>query len=827
MLKVVASWLFVLFSFSILAQTKTQVTGKVTEATTGTPIPFANVIFSGFTEGAITDFDGKFVAETGQPVDSIEVRYVGFKPRKKSLKRGVAQVIDFQLEDDVQSLAEIVVYAGENPAFPILRNVIRQKSKNDKRSLEAYDYEAYTKIEFDIDNLSEQVRKRKAVSEVTDLIDSIDHLVGEDGKPILPVLVSEAISRLYYRNDPVLRHERMYKTNVSGLGISDGTLTSQVIGATFQEYNFYRNWLNIVNKEFVSPIADGWIIYYDYDLIDSLYLDGDYCYKIDFYPKREQDLAFKGSMWITKEHFAIKQIDAHVPNTANLNYIEKIKIQQELFPTVAGPWLPAKTRVVVDVAEVTKNTAGFLAKFYISVADVVVNDPKPLEFYQNPVSMEETVRNFDENYWEEHRHEPLTESEMIMYQMIDTLKQVPLIKRTSDAAIFASTGFYKVGKIDLGPYPVVFGNNNIEGIRLGIGGRTNYSFSKKGTIGGYLAYGFLDNRFKGQLYGERILNRTKWSTIRYEYQREIDQVWLLTENISQSSLFYSLSRFGNLVDPFIFHKHRITYQKLLHTGLNQTIELKHQTYSPQYPFSFNNSEGQALTDFQVSEISFTTRYAKDEVFVINDNIRMSLGTIRWPAFNFQYTLGFANFIGSDLNYHRLKFNIQKRQKMGLFGVAFFDIGTGAIFGTLPYPLLNNPIGNETNIYASFAYNTMNFFEFSTDRYAYLRYRHSFEGLFLNSIPLIKKLKWRFVGNANVFYGQLDEKNINMVNFPLDQSGNPIIPFVKMTNKPFIELGYGVENIFKILRVDAFHRLTYLNQPNISKFELKFSLQFKL
>ncbi|MEM6380075.1 MAG: DUF5686 family protein, partial [Bacteroidota bacterium] len=370
MYKYLLTLLLTIASFAALAQ-QTIVTGKVTEAGTGAPVPFANVVFTGTTDGAIADFDGNFLAKTNQQVDSIEVRYVGYITKTKPLIKGESQSINFQLEEDVLTLQEVVVTPGENPAWTVMRNVVKNKKSNDKRKLEAYEYESYTRTEFDIDNISKKFAKRKFMREAASVLDSIERIAGEDGKPILPVFISEAISRVYYKRNPAAKHEHMIKTRVSGVGITDGSLTSQLIGSSFQEYNFYQNWLNITSKEFISPIADGWKLVYEYELIDSLFIGDDYCYKLEFNPKQEKDLAFYGTMWITKEDYALKQIDATIDGSANVNFIEKIKIQQELAKTDVGAWLPAKNRVIIDIKPVSESTAGFIAKFYVSNKDFV------------------------------------------------------------------------------------------------------------------------------------------------------------------------------------------------------------------------------------------------------------------------------------------------------------------------------------------------------------------------------------------------------------------------------------------------------------------------
>ncbi|MEM6641348.1 MAG: DUF5686 family protein [Bacteroidota bacterium] len=806
---------------------KTVVSGKVTEAETGTPIPFATVVFTGTGEGALTDFDGNFTAKTQAAVDSIQVSYIGYKTRRKVLLRGAVQVVNFQLQEDVTQLAEIIITPKENPAFPIMREVVARKKSHDKRQLEAYDYESYTRTELSVDNISEEMRKRKIMQKIMQVMDSVDQIAGEDGKPILPVMTSEAISRFYFRKSPFAKHEDVLKTKVTGVGITDGTTTSQLLGSTYQEYNFYQNWLNIVGKEFASPIINSWKVLYDYELVDSLFLDEVFCYKLTFVPKQAQDLAFQGNMWITKEDYALKQIDAYVPDASNLNFLDKIKIQQQLAPTEAGPWLPTKTRVIVDFKPLTPKTAGILAKFYVSNTDVVVNDPKPNQFYMNTVSLDPQVSVSDDEYWEEARHDSLTQTELSVFSMIDTLKAIPTVQRLTQAVKIITSGYVKAGNLDVGPYTVLFGNNDVEGFRFGLGARTNINFSNKWTLGGYTAYGLDDERWKYQAFVSYLPRRNPWTEIKYEQQREIDQVWLLNEDVGTNSLFYTFSRFGNLTQPFLKNKYRLVLSRQIAQGLNTEVSFKHERLRPLFNFSFfpENNNDQLSSDYTVNEARITTRYGRDEIIVVDDNQRVSLGPIRFPIYTVKYTYG-SDQLGGNFSYHKLQLGFQKQQKLGFLGVSKFQLNGGYLFGEVPYTLLFSPIGNETFVYADFAYNQMNFFEFTSDRYAELRYRHSFEGFLLNRVPLIRKLKWRLITSANLLYGRIRSENINRVNYQLDAQGNPRIPFRIWTDRPYIEVGYGIENIFRFFSIQAFHRLTYLDS-DVSRFGLKFNFALSL
>jgi hypothetical protein len=827
----------ILFSLPLLLSAQhTVVRGKVTDANSGDPIPFANVLYLNTSIGATTDFDGNFELTTNTPTDTLLVSYVGYKPRKKAIAKGKVQTLNFQLEEDVTSLAEIVVTPGENPAFEILRKVVKQKDKHDKRRLTAYEYDTYTKIEIDVDNISEKFREKKVMKKITQVLDSIDRIAGEDGKPILPLFISESVSKYYYRDSPQLKYENILKSKVNGVGIQDGTLVTQLVGASFQEYNFYQNWLNILGKEFVSPIADGWRIYYDYDLVDSVYIGDDYCYRLDFFPRSPQDLAFTGTIWITKEGSALKQIDATVGKQANLNFIEKIKIQQELAPTEEGAWLAVKNRVLIDVSELTNASAGMLAKFYTSNKNVVVNKPHEPSFYDHPIKMAEDARlNEEEEYWDQLRHEPLSDTEKNVYRMIDTLQNIPVVKTYTDIVKIVVNGYYDAGKIYIGPYAAMIAYNNIEGLRIQPGFKTSMKFSNKWILRGQLGYGFGDEKFKYMGKVEHILSRERWTTVSIRARSDIGRLGIDEEALSDNYLFLAAQRWGTFRRGFYFDEGRFNFQRELFRGFTQRIAVRHMRFRPTFPFGYYNEEDLETAaplptgvNFATSELIVESRLARDELFIQDDNDRLSLGTTKSPIITVRYTRGFSGVAGSDFDYTKLRLSLYKRIRFGPLGVGSFNLTGEYVFDPVPYPLLTPHLGNQTPVFTSVTYNLMDFGEFVSDRYASLQYQHHFEGLLLNRIPLMRKLKWRLVGTANIIYGGLSDMNRKLI--PTVSPTGETLPEVGQLKKglPYMELGYGVENIFKFLRVDFIHRLSYVkDNPDARNFGVFFSAQFSL
>lgn len=820
-----------LLSQGLLAQ-ETIVTGKVTDASSGDPIPFVNVVFGGTTVGGTTDFDGNYSIKTNQPADSVIASYIGYKHRTKVLKPGVRQVVNFQLEEEVINLQEVVVYAGENPAFEILRNVVDNKKVNDKRRLTAYEYDTYTKIEIDVDNISDKLREKKFMQKIQRVMDSVDQIAGEDGKPILPLLITESVSKVYYRDNPMLKTEFLRKSKINGVGMEDGTMIQQLVGSSFQEYNFYQNWLNILAKEFVSPIADGWRLYYDYDLTDSLLVGDDFCYRLDFYPKSPQLLAFNGTIWITKQEWALKQIDATMGRQANVNFVEKLKVQQELERTEEGAWLPIKNRVMIDVGELTSTSAGMLAKFYTSNKNIVVNKPRELKFYEHPIKMAEDVRlNEEEKYWDTLRHEPLSTTEVSVYKMIDTLRSIPVVKTYTDILKIALDGYVAAGRVDVGPYLSTVAWNNQEGIRVQGGFKTNIKFSNKFIVGGQLGYGFSDEKIKYSAFITHILSKENWTTLTFRARSDLTRLGVDDESLADNPIFMAAMRWGYFRRGYYLNEYRAAFQREIFKGFTQKISARHWNFDPIYSFGYyENPEDSANSPvrdtFSTTEVTLESRYARDEVFIIDDNERISLGTTRSPIYTLKYSHGFKNVFGSDFEYDKLRLTINKRIKAGPLGVGYVTINGEYVFNTLPYPLLSLHLGNQTPVYSPITFNLMNYGEFVSDHYVSLQYRQYLEGFILNRLPLIQKLNWRLLATTSIITGGM--RQANRIIAPTDPYGFATLPAGFFQNgKPYVEVGYGVENIFRFLRVDFVHRLTYLDNPDARRFGILVSAWLQL
>jgi hypothetical protein len=223
---------------------------------------------------------------------------------------------------------------------------------------------------------------------------------------------------------------------------------------------------------------------------------------------------------------------------------------------------------------------------------------------------------------------------------------------------------------------------------------------------------------------------------------------------------------------------------------------------------------------------FESRYARDENLVRTETGRRAVGVKHWPVLTFRYTLGLDNVLGSTFEYHKFNLVLAHSVGAGQLGRLSYRLEGNYIPSALPYPVLKTPLGNETPFLNVNAFNLMRYFEFVTDRSVALRLEQHFEGLLLNAVPGIRDLDWRLVASANLLYGGLSTTNANLLP-PTDRNGIPLTRFQSLGAVPYTEISYGVENIFKFVRVDFLHRVTYRDLPGARNFGVKLTAQFRL
>lgn len=805
-----------------LAQT-TRISGVVTDSVTGEPLPFTNISFLDSRVSTNSDLDGRYALDTYYATDSIRAVSVGYEPFTAAVQRDKAQVINIRLVPGTAKLKPVVITYQGNPAHLILRRLVANKPANNREKLKAYQYEAYNKVEFDINNITEEFKQKKLFKDFAFIFEHVDT---SGRKPYLPIFMTESISDVYYRQQPKARREVIHGTKVSGL---ENESISRFMGDMYQNVNIYDNFLVIFGKNFISPIADGGLGYYDYHLLDSNWVGNHWCYQISFKPKRVQELAFTGSMWVGDTSYAVSRIEASIAPGANLNFVQNFHVKKRYDEVEPEVWMLTKDQMVVDLNVVRDRgkpnenpVQGFYGRRTASYRDFVINQPKPPEFY---AGADEVVLDIDPlslgaAYWGEHRHENLTQQELAIYQMVDTMKTIPKFRTYVDIVSTIVTGYYTWGKVDIGPYFSTYSFNPVEGNRFRIGGRTSSNFSKRTEFGAYTAYGTKDGNFKFGVSGKTFVSKTSRQIVELGYKKDVEQLGQSVNAFRQDNILSSVFRRTPNTKLTLVEESRASYQREWFTGLDNTVMVRYRTLYPLGDLAYLKpgvaGEGPVtLHSIHTAEVSLNTRFAYKEKYVSGDFARISLGT-DYPTVELHLAVGLPSMANSEYGYQKAVLHVYQRLQLGILGWTRVNAEAGRIWGTLPFPLLILHSGNETFYNDDLAFNTMNYFEFISDRYAQLFVEHHFEGLFFNRIPLLRKLKWREVFTAKAVVGSLDkEKHASEMRF--------LPGMYELDRGPFVEVSAGVENIFKILGVDGVWRLRYNDHPGTKLFALRLRL----
>lgn len=805
---------WIAFSVAAFAQT-TRITGKIYSAETNEAMPFVTVIGVGTTQGTVSDIDGNYSITITGAVDSIRATYVGYLSTTVAVKTGAAQVINIGLKPNTLELNVVEIRPGENPAVTILKQVWAHKPENDKEKLSYYQYEAYNKLEFDLNNIDPKMQKRKVMQPVQFIFDRIDS-TNPSEKPNLPLFFSESISDFYYRKDPKTQKEVIKGSKVSG--VEDASV-AQFTGDMYQNVNIYDNNILVFGKTFVSPISSNGTAYYKYYLVDSMVIDGHWCHQIQFKPRRKQELLFIGNVWIADTSFAVKRIEMNIVDDANINYVNSFYVIQE-YDNACGAWMMTKERVIADFSMAQK-TMGFYGRKTVSYKNIIINQPKDEDFYSRTDNLvvEPGAEKRDSAFWANARHDSLTHTEQGIYNMVDSVQQLPIYKTWETIVLTAYTGYKTIGPVEYGPWYKTLSFNPVEGPRVRVGGRTSNDFSRWLELSGYAAYGFKDQEFKYGFGFKTFITKKPRQLTGVNYKNDLEILGLSNNQFTSDNIMATIFRRSPFSNFTRVEQYEWWYERDLFTGLNAKLSLVNRNMYPigdqGYVRPVSDSTFESVPRISTSEIRLNVRFAYNEKYVESVFSRVSVGT-KFPIVQVQYVAGLKGVFNSSYSYHRLSINVDDRIRFGPLGYLNYNLEAGKTWGVVPYPLMVLHPGNETYVYDWSAFNMMNYYEFASDQYAQATLIHHFDGFFLNHIPLMRQLKWREIAMFKWLVGSVEKRNRQELIFPST--------LYTLNHGPYMEVGAGLENIFRFFRVDCFWRLSYLDHPNVSPIGVRVSIQ---
>ena len=776
------------------------------------PVPFASVRFRLSGNGALADSSGKFWLYLPAQNDTLEITSVGY--RDFILPVDVSTVIGDTLRFTANLIpgkitTAVTIKVKVNRALILWKRIVARKPLNDRYRFNNFSYQLYNKLELDLKNINkDKLAQMKVLKPFSFIFDNVDTA---DGASYLPAYLTEAISTYYYQKDPVKRREVFSAVNT--VGVQNESI-SRLLGGMDQVVNFYNNYIPVFDKLFISPIADNADDYYNYKIADTQHLAGKRIIHLLFSPKRKGTNTFEGDCWVHDTTYAIQKMNLRLGASANINYVQRLSLIQEYQLINDSTWFLSKDKFVVDVNPVGKRSIAFIGRKTTTYQNIVLNDSSVLKELEKNKKKEEVIlppeaNNKNKDYWADARPEDLTETEKKIYKTIDTLLSLPAFQRYTRMINFIGTGYLPVGKFLIGPWQNWIFTNSVEGTRLRFDLGTNSKWQKYTILHGYLAYGFGDQKWKGEIDGMHLFKKHPRMYIYGEYRNDFDYGQQYVGEISQDNLFAVAIRKENVPIKFIrLEQAKIEFFKEWHFGLSLMPVVQQREYTPVKNLPpkifFENGNGEALNTF---EASIRFRFAYLEKFLENTFYRTSLGS-PYPIVELKYTKGIPGVMGSSYEYSKISGSVHNRKKIPPLGSIYYNVFGGQTFGTLPYLFLDVAPGNEIYYYYPYVFNLMNRFEYIHDRYAGLSFEHNIGNGLFRFIPLTRKLKFRQFWTVKTLWGQLSEKN-----YLLNAASG--LNFQFLNGKTYMELGTGVDNIFKVLRFDLIWRPFPLAHSNVN------------
>ncbi|MDR2084611.1 MAG: DUF5686 and carboxypeptidase regulatory-like domain-containing protein [Bacteroidales bacterium] len=824
---------------------KTNVEGIVVNSMTGEGVPFAHVVLrhSDSYVGTTTDFSGRFSLETYEALDTLVVSCMGYETYHTNIILGEKNNIAIKLTETVITLDAVTITSKRerytkkgNEANELIEQAIAQKSQNRLENLAYYQYKQYDNLEIAISNLGDSIENSKLMKRYNFMAENID-TAALTGKRILPFYKTETVAETFYRKKPESK-----KTFIDGYKYVEFTkfLSAEsmdiIMRDIFGEINIYEDNIFFMQNQFMSPLSPLAPNFYKFYITDTVSIEGTDCIQILYAPRNSSDFGFMGYLYLTSENqqYAVRRTEIQLTKNTPVNFIKEILIKQD-YELVQGIWTMTESITMVDFALAGENFVPLYGQKEITYSDFVFNLPQDDKYYLGSALIVRT-EGYDERndeYWEENRTKA-TGSTRSTYDFIEKLEDVKVYRVVRDFITTIVGGYYAAGPIDIGPVENMLSFNSIEGARFRIGGKTNGRMSRRFFIEAFGAYGLRDNEFKYNFTGHYSFNKKKnhpWEfptnllSISYEKNTDIPGQSFLYG--TGDRLLISIGR-GKTERMTMDRRFKINYKMETINYFSMNVNFTHLQQYPLGQLSFATYDGNDFSPYTITSFGLNLRYAPNEKFIQSQQNRYPIN-LTAPVFDLGYQVGIGGFLGGDYTFHKITAKFQKRWYISSYG--YFDtyVDAGKILNQVPYPSLFIHHANQSWAFQDEAYNSMRYFEFVSDQYINLQVTYCMNGFILNRIPLIKKLNWRGLISFKALFGSVSDKNMpdpdtnpGLMIFPHDADGNPTT--FTLNGKPFLEGNIGIENIFKILRIDLVKRFNYLDNPNISEWSLRFRLR---
>ena len=832
--------LLLVSTLQLMAQQK--ITGRVIDED-GFAVSYASVQYRGHKIAVSSDSQGKFSIEK-HPGWVLTVSALSYKSQTISVNEKM-DFIEVKLKDDSHKLNEVVVKTKrgkysrkDNPAVELMRRVIAAKKKTDLGNHDYYQYDKYQKITLALNDLKKEQLEGKFFSKRQYLLDQVE-TSPYNGKLTLPVSIDETVSQHIYRKDPKTEKDIIKGQQSNGIGqvIQTGEILNTALKDAFTDVDIYDDYARLLQYPFPSPIGRTGISFYHYYIEDTVYVERDLCYHLQFIPANSQDFGFRGELYVLADSsLHVKKCNLYMPHNTDVNYVKNMKIEQEYTRLDNGEWVLSKDDMIAEL-HVNSVLQDLLVVRNTRLTDYAFDElPKILFKGKAKVRHDMDAMNRDEAYWNKYRQVDLTKSESSMDSFIHRMENSKGFKYIIFFVKALMENYVEIGggtdgkksKFDLGPVNTYISKNFVDGIRLRLAGRTMAALNPHFFWDGYAAYGTKSNDwYTGNIF-TYSLNKKKNSPFEFPMRNLTFEVARDVTSPSDENLLHNKDnifmtfRAATQDEMFLYHRQKLAFTYETDWGFRFNTSLRFQSNRTVGNLHYYHLDGTEVKKIRMTDLNVGINYNPGVTYVNTKQQRLPIN-LDSPEIGLSHTMGFRGFMGGQYHSNITKLSIYKRQWLGSWGYLDFHAIGQAQWNKVPFPMLILPPINLSYFEQETTISLMKDWEFLNDRQVFWALSWDMNGKLLNRIPLIKKLKWREWFAIKGVWGHLTDKNNPYLE--KNQGDGRLFKFPKnshvMNDTPYWECVAGVHNIFKFFSVEYVRRLTYLNNNNIDKWGIRF------
>ena len=837
-------FLLSIISGKTFAQYTVQVEGYVKDSETNEPLPYVNATIRGTSFGSITLANGYYSINSKSDSSVLVFSYIGYETVSVPLKKG-RNTINISLKPDSYLLDEVVVTRRErysrreNPAVEFVRKIIELRDRNKPEEYDYFSYNTYEQRTFAYDDFDvEKARQNWIYKKVDFIFDYVDS-TSVRGRTILPLYNEEIIEDYYYRKAP--KAERKVVKGYKRAGVIDIISEDgikQFIDEAFQDVDIFQDNVQLCLNRFVSPLSSIGPVYYKYYLLDTLDIDGEKCLNLGFAPFNSESFGFVGHLYVTLDStYFVKKVEINVPRDINLNFISEMSIHQDYIRTEDGTRILTKNDIAM-IFSITKKSKGSYARRVALYRDHSFEPPTDMTVFveKSPVMESEGARRQTDDFWNMAREGSGDIQKTSVEKMMAQLREVPVFYWSEKVIDALVNGYIQTSdtdsKFEIGPANTFISGNSLEGLRLRAGGGTTVNLSRQLFFDGYAAYGTKDKKLKGNALLEYSFNKKRtfrkeypFHYLRAEYIYDINQIGQHYLYTNADNMFMMIKRRENNLLTYM-QKGELSYYQEYFKGLGYSVKLRHlkEWATPDVPFLKIKADGSFAPEghYTSAQLELFLRWAPNEKFYQSRNYRYPI-TLDAPIITLTHTMAKKGVFGTDHNYNKTELGVRKRFWLSPVGYVDFYGQAGQVWDRVPYPMLMIPNANLSYSIEAETFPLMDPMEFINDRFVSWEMTYYMNGFIFNRLPLIKKLQLREVITFRGWYGDLSDKN----NPNIDGEGLYRFPgnTYMMGDKPYMEFGLGVENVFKLLRFDYVWRLSYRDHEKVPNSGIRVKMVF--